>query len=688
MNDPVDAFLVLLQGVRRAGPDRWTAKCPAHSDEHPSLSISRGEDGRLLARCHAGCSFEAILAAVGWQERDAFTDRQAPVIRTRVRKPRGAPRSFETDQEALNYLANSLGGQRNGTWVYQDAAAAEVFRVVRFDGCRGEHPKQYRPLHQSSDGWRIADPPGLLRLYGLPEIIEASTVWVLEGEKCVEIARELGVVATTNAHGARATDQTDWTPLSGKLVILIPDRDAAGEEHLKGVRTQLACVAPAPTVKIVRLPVTNEGDDIEQFVEARRSGGVTDDDIRRELEQLAAAAPIVEPVQELVIVRLSDVTPQQQPYLWEGRIPSASCTLVGGKQSCTKNLFAYDVIGRVTTGSPWPDDRAGPRRAPQSVILLEAEEHLESSIAPRLAAAGANLSRVFFIKGAPTNNPDRTRLISIRHDAEAIQKVAERKGDVGLVVISPITSYLGDVEQNSNEDVRNEIIYPLKSLAESLHCAVVILKHPNKEWQNSDPLERIGGSAAWTEAMRCVIFIGNDPDEPEEETNPRRCAIWVKFSIGPKPAPLSWKVRVADSGAPAIHYLDDPVTFSAGEMLVTRRKREEYKSKREKAAEWITTTLEAGPMTAAALSDAAMAIVEANHLFSMDAFERARKDMREAGRLTLERKPDTNPAEWWYWRTDRRAPEWHASSSGDGEASSADPSRARVDPQTCGSCGS
>ncbi|NOT00450.1 MAG: AAA family ATPase [Phycisphaerales bacterium] len=587
----------------------------------------------------------------------------------------------------MAHLVHNLGGNCAGTWAYQDAAGDEVFRIVRLDGCRGAKPKQYRPLRRSIDGWHIGDPPGLLPLYGLPELAGASTIWVCEGEKCVEILRDLGLMATTNAHGALASDRTDWTPLADKRVVVCPDHDAAGDRHTKGVLENLGRLSSVPTINIVRLPVTNEGDDIEQFVEARRASGVSGDDIRRELEHLADAAPFKASTEELVIVRLSDVTPEIQPYMWEGRIPSASCTLLGGRQSGTKNLFAYDLMARVTTGSPWPDDRTGPGRRPASTILLEAEEHLESSIVPRLAAAGADLSRVHFIKGAPTDNPDRTRLISIQRDVEGIERLAGRLGDVALVVVSPITSYLGSVEQNSNEQVRNEILHPLKTLAETVGCAVLIIKHPNKDWRNNEPLERIGGSAAWTEAMRCVVFIGNDPDEPLEEKNPRRCAMWIKFSIGLTPDPLSWKIFVADSGAPTIRYLSDPVNFSASEMLVGKRRNEERKSKREFAAEWIAETLADSPMTAAALNDAAMTAVEEDRQFSMDAFERARKDMRDARRLVFERKPGIDPAEWWYWLADKAAPDWFVVEGGAGATSANDP-RARVDPQTCGTCGS
>jgi len=51
---------------------------------------------------------------------------------------------------------------------------------------------------------------------------------------------------------------------------------------------------PLPTVKVVRLPVANQGDDIEQFVAARRAAGASVEAIRGEIEQLAAPAPIEE----------------------------------------------------------------------------------------------------------------------------------------------------------------------------------------------------------------------------------------------------------------------------------------------------------------------------------------------------------------------------------------------------------
>src|ERR1044072_1160233 len=52
-------FLDLLQGVHPTGSSSWSAKCPAHEDSSPSLSVKVGDDGRVLVKCHAGCSAKA-----------------------------------------------------------------------------------------------------------------------------------------------------------------------------------------------------------------------------------------------------------------------------------------------------------------------------------------------------------------------------------------------------------------------------------------------------------------------------------------------------------------------------------------------------------------------------------------------------------------------------------------------------
>lgn len=66
-------FLSLLERVRPRGQGKWSACCPAHSDRHPSLSITEGDKG-LLVRCWSGCTVESICLAVGLRLTDLFFD--------------------------------------------------------------------------------------------------------------------------------------------------------------------------------------------------------------------------------------------------------------------------------------------------------------------------------------------------------------------------------------------------------------------------------------------------------------------------------------------------------------------------------------------------------------------------------------------------------------------------------------
>lgn len=71
-----DALISRLEHVRQTGPGRWQARCPAHDDKGPSLSIRELDDGRVLVHCFAGCDVEAVLGAVGLNMEALFPPRE------------------------------------------------------------------------------------------------------------------------------------------------------------------------------------------------------------------------------------------------------------------------------------------------------------------------------------------------------------------------------------------------------------------------------------------------------------------------------------------------------------------------------------------------------------------------------------------------------------------------------------
>lgn len=255
-----------LQGVK-GGNGTWTARCPAHDDTNPSLSITDGRDGRVLLKCHGGCSLDAIVGAMGLQERDLFNDQAHD-------GKRGAPL---VDAE----------------YPYVDEQGTLLYHVVRFK------PKDFRQ-RAASGAWSLKDVRRVL--YRLPQLLEAvangRTVFVVEGEKDVHALADHGIVATTNAGGAGPgkwlADYT--TAFAGARVVILPDNDDVGEAHAVNVAQQLLPVAQ--DVRILHLPGVPPKGDVSDWLSAGGS--------KKQLAELLEAAPIFSPpLAALSVLKLS-----------------------------------------------------------------------------------------------------------------------------------------------------------------------------------------------------------------------------------------------------------------------------------------------------------------------------------------------------------------------------------------------
>ncbi len=74
MTDPVELVLSRLHGVIDRHNSAWMARCPAHDDRSPSLSVSRADDGRVLIYCNVGCTGDEIIGALGLSWNDLYPD--------------------------------------------------------------------------------------------------------------------------------------------------------------------------------------------------------------------------------------------------------------------------------------------------------------------------------------------------------------------------------------------------------------------------------------------------------------------------------------------------------------------------------------------------------------------------------------------------------------------------------------
>src|SRR5271157_1995400 len=302
---PLDMVVSKLQAAgcvpSPKGTNAYESRCPVHHGKRKNLSVAVGEDGRVLLNCHhAGengspsCPVDAIVGAIGLRLEDLYPKSNGPS----TTKPKtSGKKSWRTLEAALAAVASQIEPKpvKTESWTYHDANGNVAMVMGRFDPAKGK--KTYRPFYQPPGGsWVCSDPPGLLLLYRLPEVIKHTrTVFVVEGEKCVLALDKIRVVATTSAHGSESPHKTDWTPLAGKPVVILPDHDAPGEGYAAAVLRILKGLNPRPPwVKVVRLPGLADGEDVADWI-PRVVGDRVGDEAREavcgELQALVEAAP-------------------------------------------------------------------------------------------------------------------------------------------------------------------------------------------------------------------------------------------------------------------------------------------------------------------------------------------------------------------------------------------------------------
>jgi hypothetical protein len=279
---PLETLLARLRGAKKAG-NGWSARCPSHDDRRASLSIAQGDDGTALVKCHAGCDSAAILAAVGLKLADLFPAK-AGKTPTGNGKPTPGVRTFATANDAVADLERQHGKQ-SGMWTYHDAQGDPVGAVVRWDTTQG---KEIRPVTRHGDAWRIGAMPDPRPLYALYDLAAVQRVVVTEGEKAADAARSLGFIATTSAGGSQAAGKSDWRPLVGKEVWILPDNDPPGRKFAETVAGILDKLTPGHVVRVVELPDLPDRGDIVDWIDAQ-GDAAEPDAMRAEIETLARA---------------------------------------------------------------------------------------------------------------------------------------------------------------------------------------------------------------------------------------------------------------------------------------------------------------------------------------------------------------------------------------------------------------
>jgi 5S rRNA maturation endonuclease (ribonuclease M5) len=452
-----DRILDRLEAVRRNGNRTAVARCPAHEDHNPSLSI-RAIEGQVLVYCHFGCDTRDVLAAVEMTMSDLFDE------------PRGA------------------------SYRYDDG------RIVR----RSTDKK----FHQAgnTNGSRTT-------LYRLARVVDAvkrgEPILLVEGEKDVHALESVGVTATTAPMGAANFTKVDVSPLAGAQVIAVVDDDAAGETWAAQVLAKLDGKA-----KSLDFAKPKVGKDISDHIAA----GLKLDQIvpwcppattaaTTPVEDTRMVPPQTEPARRIRLTRASAIKPRPVRWVWSDRIPQGELTLTPGRGGIGKSTFHCWLVAHLTRGT-LSGVHFGKKKP---CIIAATEDSWDRTIVPRLIAAGADMDLVLRVDVVTETN--EVMSISVPRDVDELIMEINRIG-AALLSVDPVMSVLhSTLDSHKDREIRLGL-EPLGRLADRTGCGVLGNAHFNKS-TGSDPLALIMASAAFGNVPRAALGFARDPDDED-----------------------------------------------------------------------------------------------------------------------------------------------------------------------------
>ena len=506
-----------LGGASKSG-DNWSCRCPAHDDKRASLSITEKQDGKLLVHCHAGCL-----------QSDVVSELKAQGLWPTTAKP--TPDALPPPPVQINIGQGK--GQILATYDYIDEHGELLYQAVRYE------PKDFRQRRpDGGNGW-VWSIKGVRRvLYRLPEVLaavaEGRTVYICEGEKDVEAARALGLVATCNAMGADNGSGNKWLPefgnfLMGADVVVVPDQDEPGIRHAEWVINTLRGVS-----KTVRVVNPASGKDLADWIET----GATVADI----EAAAIDAFAVEPGNDIslsvekkpaLFIDVGDLIDNLKPIDWlvEDYVEKDSLSLIFSPPSSGKSFILVDIACCVATGTPWHGRpvQQGP------VFYIAGEGH--NGMARRFAAWQKHHG--VSLKGAGIYKSQRAISIysedAARDLYETVREMSEAHGVLpALIIIDTVARNFGEGDENSTEDMGKFITHLDTYVRLPFGCNVFLAHHSGHN------MERARGSSALKAALDSEYQVAKD--------GPVLQLIPTKMKDAELPPELTFRLTMVDLG--------------------------------------------------------------------------------------------------------------------------------------------
>jgi hypothetical protein len=428
-------------------------------------------------------------------------------------------------------------------------------------------------------GWQAKKPDGYrdVPYIGVVDPFDAEltsdTIFWPEGEKDCDTLGKINIPAFTFGGVGDGLPENIREYLAQRHIVILADNDQPGREHAEK-KAVLAFQAGAASIRVVHFPELRLHADVSDFLSA---GGTA-----AELVQRSDAVPNwrpnqvvegIDPTPEstngpaLVAVRASNIEIAPVGWLWPDKMALGKLSLIAGEPGIGKSQLTAAFAAAVTRGNQWPCSQD---RAPLgSVVIFSAEDDPRDTIVPRLKGAGADLDRIRIVSGVKEQS-DRgvgiERSFNLQIDLPLLEREIQGVGDVRLIIIDPITSYLGRVDSHKNAEIRS-VLEPVAQMAARHGAAVVGITHFSKGGGTS-AINRFIGSIGFIAAARAAFVVTTDPDSDDPA---RRLFIPVKNNLAPRGDGLSFRIEQfpLDNGilASRIEWGRDTVTRTADEIL-------------------------------------------------------------------------------------------------------------------------
>lgn len=241
---------------------------------------------------------------------------------------------------------------------------------------------------------------------------------------------------------------------------------------------------------------------------------------------------------ELISVNAANIPMRAIEWLWPNRLAYGKLGLLGGLPDMGKGLITAFMMACITTRMGYPCGEGAPPRFGR-VLYLSAEDDIEDTIIPRLKAAGADLTRIEIIKCVRKEGKDKS--VSLVTDLDELRAKIDKHG-AEMIVIDPVASYTGKVNNHMNAEVRS-FLTPLTDMAAEKHIFVLGVVHFNKKVDVTSAMLRISDSLAYVAAARHVYVVVNDP-----EIEGRRLFVKAKNNLSPDNKALSYFTQAKKVG--------------------------------------------------------------------------------------------------------------------------------------------